>query len=344
MEDQTEITVTERNTCLLISVENTFFAMNALNVQEILELPALQYVDGAPPYIAGFVNMRGDIIVVLDLRICLGKRFQSYSLVDHLIIVKGENYLFGLVTPEVHDLVQLDILKTSSEAMLSKIAPLFPFITTIGKFHEQIVFLVDTILLEKHLLQVSPELFKSLKIESLEDKSSVFLIESYEQNIFQERARRLIDKVVFSQQSEQLILLTVILLKQEYYAVETIREFCSINEYTLIPCAPPYVFGFFNLRGHVLPIIDVWQILQGEKNQLNADSKVLIVEFEGSSVGVLVDNVENLMFSNPLDHRTVPLSIKIVGEAFVKNTVKYEKEVIPILEISKILKSIQSKQ
>lgn len=341
MAEQEAAEITE-NVCLLMSLENNLYAMNALHVEEILELPALQCIGGLPCYIAGFVNIRGNIITVLNLRICLGAAFDNYSILDHLIIVKGKNGLFGLVTSEVMDLIHLNIEKTSSEKMLNKITPICPFIEGVAKFEEQIVFLIDVLALENHILEVSPGIFKIEKIASQDHKACAMPINPDEQTVFQERAKKLVNAIISSTQPEQTTLLTVILLKQEYYAIDTIKEFCPISEFTIIPCSPPFLFGFFNLRGHVLPIIDIWQLLQGEKNSIRETSKVLVVDFEGTTVGILVDDVLNLIFSSAADYRTVPLSIKVISEAFVKSTVKYEKEVIPILDMPKILKSIQS--
>ncbi len=341
MTEQEDIVMTEKTTHLLISIEKTFYVLDALDVREILELPALQYLKGSPSYIAGFVNVRGEVIAALDLRICIGESFQNHSLKDLLIIVKGENYTFGLVTPEVQDLVQLNISKESSEKIVNKIAPLFSFLSHIAKYQEQIAFLINPALLEKHIFQTIPEAFKLLAVESLENKMSSLPINEEEQKIFRERAKRLTEQVSATLPIDQLNLLTIIELKGEYFALETIRELSPLKDFTPIPYAPPYVFGFFNLRGHVLPIIDILQILQGKKNEAKENSKILIVDFDNASIGILVDDVVNLIFSNPMDYRSVPLSVKVISEKFIKNTIKYEKEVIPILDINKILRSIQ---
>jgi purine-binding chemotaxis protein CheW len=331
----------EKTTCLLISIENTLCAINALNVREILELPALQYIKGLPLYVAGFVNVRGEIMVVLDLRVCLGESFQMHSLKDHLIIVEGEKYAFGLVTPEIRDLIQLDVSQVASEAVVKKIVPLFPFLSTIAKYQEQIVFLINSLALERYVFQEVPEVFKPSSLGALENKMTSLPMNPEEENIFHQRAKRLTEKVDVALPAEQVNLLTIIELKGEYFALETIRELSPLSDFTPIPYAPPYVFGFFNLRGHVLPIIDILQILQGKKNEVTPTSKVLIVDFDNTSVGVLVDDIVNLIFLNPADYRSVPISVKVISEKFIKNTIKYEKEMIPILDIGKILKSIQ---
>lgn len=331
----------EKTTCLLISIESTLYAINALNVREILELPAFQYVKGLPLYIAGFVNVRGEIMVILDLRVCLGEPFQMHSLKDHLIIVEGEKFAFGLVTPEIRDLIQLDVSQVDFEAAVKKIVPLFPFLSTIAKYQEQIVFLIDSLALERYVFKEVPEVFKPSNLETLENKMANLPIDPEEQKIFHQRAKRLIEKVEVSLPAEQVNLLTIIELNEEYFALETIRELSPLLDYTPIPYAPSYVFGFFNLRGHVIAIIDILQILQGKKNEIKKTSKVMIVDFDNTSVGVLVDDIVDLIFSNPADYRSVPISVKVISEKFIKNTIKYEKEVIPILDIGKILKSIQ---
>lgn len=330
----------ENKSCVLLSIKNMSYVIDVINIMEILELPALRHAVGLPPYIAGFVNVRGEIMVALDLKACFGDSSRHYALKDHLIVIEGENYSFCLVSPEITDLVQVERSQIISEALLNDIAPLVPFVSNVAKHDEKIVFFIDPLLLEKHLLKTSPEVFKSSS-EWEENKVSILSENEDEQKIFEERALSLTEKVISPRSADQLTFLMIILLNQEYYAVDTMREFCPIQDFSSVPWAPPCVFGLFNLRGHVLPLVDIKHILQGQRNEIKTTSKALIVNFEDTSLGILVDDVVNLVFVNQSDYRAVPLSVKVISQAFVKSTVKYEKEVIPVLDIMKMLKSIQ---
>lgn len=340
MTGQKESIAKKSQACLLMSIEEAFYAISASHVKEVMELPALQKSGGTPSYIAGFVNVRGDITVVLDLRVCLGHAEQPYSLKDHLILVKGETRVFGLLTPEIQDLQQLAVSE-AAEVELHSVRPLFHFISSMAKYKEQIVFLIDPYEMEKYILDITPEPFNLKSLEAIEKRSGFATLKAEERKIFIERAKQLTERIQLTYQPTQFSLLAVVELKKEYFAIDIIREFCPISDFTPIPCAPPFIFGFFNLRGHVLPIIDLWSILQGQKNELIESSKILIVEFQDTLIGILVDNVVNLIFSNVADYRTVPLSVKVISDAFIKSTVKYEKEVIPVLDLIKMLKSVQ---
>lgn len=80
-------------------------------------------------------------------------------------------------------------------------------------------------------------------------------------------------------------------LAQEHYAVETrhVREVILLSNLTQVPCTPPFVVGIVNVRGHILPVLDLMALL-GLPTPLLIDLHyVVVVGGPDIEFGLLVD-------------------------------------------------------
>ena len=78
------------------------------------------------------------------------------------------------------------------------------------------------------------------------------------------------------------------------YLVSSINEVNEILTYpalTLVPGTRPWLLGVANVRGNLVPLIDLRRYLEGESTLLSESSRVLLVRQSGGSVGLLVDEV-----------------------------------------------------
>jgi twitching motility protein PilI len=78
------------------------------------------------------------------------------------------------------------------------------------------------------------------------------------------------------------------------YLVSSINEDNEILTYpslTLVPGKRPWLLGVANVRGNLVPLIDLKQYLEGERTLLSEVSRVLLVRQSGGSVGLLIDEV-----------------------------------------------------
>ena len=86
-------------------------------------------------------------------------------------------------------------------------------------------------------------------------------------------------------------------LNSEDYAIPLlmVREVISIPETTPIPKAPAHFIGIMNLRGQVISIIDLRKKLKIQPKENNPDEAVIIVDFNGVHVGVVVDTINKVL-------------------------------------------------
>ena len=94
-------------------VGSQLFGVHVLNVRDILHLEKIAFIPLAPPQVAGSINLRGQIVTVVDVRVCLGLTTQSVRIEDGdeeapigVTIEKG-NDLYTLLVDEIGDVLSV---------------------------------------------------------------------------------------------------------------------------------------------------------------------------------------------------------------------------------------------
>lgn len=86
-------------------------------------------------------------------------------------------------------------------------------------------------------------------------------------------------------------------LGEEHYGVDIfqVREIIRVPQITQIPRAPGYVRGVINLRGGVIPVIDLAQRFGMEPGVSEDDRRIVVVELGEQLVGMVVDGVSEVL-------------------------------------------------
>ena len=84
------------------------------------------------------------------------------------------------------------------------------------------------------------------------------------------------------------------------FAVEVryAREVVVVDEYTIVPLAPSYLLGVANLRGNIMPVVDVRPLLGMAPAVAGHEVRALVIERDAVKIGLLIDEVLGL---EPLD-------------------------------------------
>ena len=87
--------------------------------------------------------------------------------------------------------------------------------------------------------------------------------------------------------------LVVFDLANEVYGINigTVREIIRMQPVTYVPDAPNFVEGVINLRGRVIPVVDLRKRFGLPVTEATVDSRVLVVDIGGNDIGVIVDAV-----------------------------------------------------
>ncbi len=89
------------------------FGINTLNVIEILATFAIRSVPMVPDYVKGLLNLRGQVLPIIDMRLRMKKEFVEYDSNTCVIVVEHEQSLVGLVVDNVIQVQTIDVSKTS---------------------------------------------------------------------------------------------------------------------------------------------------------------------------------------------------------------------------------------
>jgi len=91
------------------------------------------------------------------------------------------------------------------------------------------------------------------------------------------------------------LLVATFLLGDGTFGLDTalIQEVVTLGEVTPVHHAPSYVSGIRNLRGRIVTVIDLRVRLELPPNETSAESRILIADWKGEPVGLLVDGVDD---------------------------------------------------
>ena len=119
--------------------------------------------------------------------------------------------------------------------------------------------------------------------------------------------------------------------------IMSVREIRGWSPATRLPHAPNYVRGVINLRGAVLPIIDLANRLGFELTEPNERHVIIVAQMEGQLFGLMVDAVSDIMSVMPDDLQPTPNIGTEASRTFVKNVIAREDQMIRFIDLSQVL-------
>lgn len=127
-----------------------------------------------------------------------------------------------------------------------------------------------------------------------------------------------------------------------------LQEIIRVPAITPVPNAPDFVLGMINLRGRIIPVIDLRQRLMlrtAEPRQNDKKTRVLIVEMQTHLTGFIVDSVSEVLKVPVSDIEPTPhLLTSNVDNEYISGVVKLPNRLITLLDFSRILKSQERKE
>lgn len=105
---------------------------------------------------------------------------------------------------------------------------------------------------------------------------------------------------------------------ESLYALELlyVKEIISMQQITVVPSLPGYIRGIINLRGKVVPVIDVRRKLNQPDLDCNDKTCIIITLIEEMQVGLIVDSVAEV-YSSSEAQKMVPPDMSTMGENYI---------------------------
>ncbi len=134
-------------------------------------------------------------------------------------------------------------------------------------------------------------------------------------------------------------------LGSETYGVDIgqVREIIPMQKIVPVPRAPEFVEGIINLRGKVIPVLDLRKHFGFEKKERDGNQKIVLSEAGGENIGVIVDSVSSVL-RIPEDFVEPPASV-ITGDKveYIRGIAKVNDSLIVLLDLTRIISDAESK-
>lgn len=128
-------------------------------------------------------------------------------------------------------------------------------------------------------------------------------------------------------------------LGRETYGIEIkyVTEIIGIQTITEIPQLPEYVKGIINLRGKIIPVMDVRLRFRKDSREYNDRTCVIVVDINDISIGLIVDNVAEVLTILDEDIVDPPKMNNGTNNKYIKNIGKVGESVKLLLDCEKLL-------
>jgi len=149
----------------------------------------------------------------------------------------------------------------------------------------------------------------------------------------------IIDEIIETSEDTQKGKFLTFSVGKEAYGIEIkfVTEIIGIQEITEVPELPDYVKGIINLRGKIIPVIDVRLRFRKEPKQYNDRTCIVVINIKETSVGLIVDNVAEVINIDG-NNIVAPPQIKAgFHNRYVRGIGKVGNEVKLLLDCDKLL-------
>lgn len=138
---------------------------------------------------------------------------------------------------------------------------------------------------------------------------------------------------------ERQLHLVVFHLGREEYAVPIgqVREVVRVTDVTRVPHAPLHIRGVMNLRGRILPVLEVRSRLGLEPAELTQRSRVVVAEIDRRMVGLLVDAVGQVTRLGERSVAAPPEEVRSAGGEAVTGVARLDRRLLILLDLERLL-------
>jgi len=128
-------------------------------------------------------------------------------------------------------------------------------------------------------------------------------------------------------------------LGDEEYAIEILKvqEIIRMIAITRVPNSPEFINGVINLRGKVIPVMDLGKRIGLIEKETNNDSRIIVVEIQHKIIGFIVDKVNIVLRINKNIIEPTPQMVGKIESEFINGIAKMENSLLILLDLEKIM-------
>lgn len=291
------------------------YALPIEEIQEIIRFAEPTVIPDVPDYVKGIVNLRDSVLPIIDLRLMLGLEATNVDEFTKVIVLNCSGMKIGFVVDRIYEVLRIEKSRIDKPPSLIS-GDDAKRIKGIIKMDERVILLLDsTALVPEEISSLS-----SVEEKGEKEKGGMMNAEQY---------------VVFKVGEE------------EYGAsIEQVREINRMTNITKVPRAPKFVEGIMNLRGEVIPVVDLRKRFELETVEKNDFTRIIVADISGKKTGFIVDSVVGVE-RVPVDKLSTSPELIAGSESsrFVRTVANLGNErMILILDIEHILSEKEIKR
>lgn len=251
-------------------VDKEEYAINIMQVKEIIRVIEIAKVPSTEDYIEGVVSIRNNLLPIINLRKYFGLEVSEINDHTRILIVDMGKITCGIMVDKVSE------VKRVPESIIQPPPSIF-------SNEEELLKGVAKLDDGKRLVMIL-ETTKLIALEKLEKISGID--ENKEEN-FKTIEKQLLDE-------EQLVTFKI---DKEDYAIKInfVQEITRMTEITRIPRAPYFIDGIVNLRGNIIPALNLRKLFEMNEKQVTDSTRIIIVDLNNKKTGIIVDEVSEVL-------------------------------------------------
>lgn len=122
-----------------------------------------------------------------------------------------------------------------------------------------------------------------------------------------------------------------------------VQEINKMMNITKIPNAPAFIEGVINLRGKIIPIVDLRKRLGFREKPYDKSTRIIVVELEGLVLGFIVDSVSEVLRIPANTIEPPPSMVAGIESEYIEGVGKLDDRLLILLELKKIFSSPERK-
>ncbi|MFN8578416.1 MAG: chemotaxis protein CheW [Candidatus Sericytochromatia bacterium] len=146
--------------------------------------------------------------------------------------------------------------------------------------------------------------------------------------------------------SEEMQVVVFKLGTDEYCVpVSQAREIQIYSTPTRIPNTPSFVEGIINLRGQIIPILDLKKRFGAGATDVNSATKIIIIDMDGELLGILVDSVSEVLKIQQSRFEPTPNAVKSsINTNYISAIGKLNDRLLILVDLAKVLNEDEIEQ
>lgn len=118
--------------------------------------------------------------------------------------------------------------------------------------------------------------------------------------------------------------------------ISPVSEIIRLDKITTVPRTPVYVEGVINIRGKVIPVINLHVLFNARKGERNDNNRIVVVETGGQNFGLVVDAVHEVKKIAPDQLKPVPAAISL-NQNYLEGIILDGDNLIVLLDLARLL-------